>query len=352
MALQSAAAKVIESGWFIQGQNVKVFEKEFAEFCGTSYCIGVGNGLDAITIIFKAWIELGLLALGDEVLVPSNTYIASVLAISASGLVPVLVEPCENTYNVPSEAIIDKISSKTKCIMAVHLYGRLAPIEQYCRIARDHNLLIIEDCAQAHGARINNKSAGSWGDASAFSFYPGKNLGALGDAGAIVTNNQALYSMAKKIGNYGSTRKYHHEVKGVNSRLDEIQAAFLTIKLHSLNKDNRVRQNIAKRYINEISNIYLKLPEITQELTDHVWHLFVIRVSNRKSFQEYMLIKGIETQIHYPMSMNSHNAYPELMCSNCPVSTMLAQEIVSIPLNPSLTEVEVNYIIDVVNEFK
>ncbi|EEZ8549738.1 DegT/DnrJ/EryC1/StrS family aminotransferase, partial [Escherichia coli] len=269
--LIEAAVRVIESGWYISGSELNAFENNFAKYCKVKHAIGVANGLDALTLTLKAWQELGKLKRNDEVLVPANTYIASILAISEAGLKPVLVEPNEFSYNLSVDNIRAKITANTRVILPVHLYGLISPMDEIMNFARENNLLVLEDSAQSHGASINGKKAGSWGDAAGFSFYPGKNLGALGDAGAVTTNDTDLADTVRYLRNYGSKIKYKHEFKGVNSRLDEIQAAFLNVKLNYLDDDIRIRRNIANRYLNEIKNELIVLPTISSE-ENHVWH--------------------------------------------------------------------------------
>ncbi|EKR5180218.1 DegT/DnrJ/EryC1/StrS family aminotransferase, partial [Escherichia coli] len=296
--LIEAAVRVIESGWYISGSELNAFENNFAKYCKVKHAIGVANGLDALTLTLKAWQELGKLKRNDEVLVPANTYIASILAISEAGLKPVLVEPNEFSYNLSVDNIRAKITANTRVILPVHLYGLISPMDEIMNFARENNLLVLEDSAQSHGASINGKKAGSWGDAAGFSFYPGKNLGALGDAGAVTTNDTDLADTVRYLRNYGSKIKYKHEFKGVNSRLDEIQAAFLNVKLNYLDDDIRIRRNIANRYLNEIKNELIVLPTISSE-ENHVWHLFVIRIKDRDSLQHYLTKHNIQTVIHY-----------------------------------------------------
>ncbi|EGF9077208.1 DegT/DnrJ/EryC1/StrS family aminotransferase, partial [Escherichia coli] len=292
--LIEAAVRVIESGWYISGSELNAFENNFAKYCKVKHAIGVANGLDALTLTLKAWQELGKLKRNDEVLVPANTYIASILAISEAGLKPVLVEPNEFSYNLSVDNIRAKITANTRVILPVHLYGLISPMDEIMNFARENNLLVLEDSAQSHGASINGKKAGSWGDAAGFSFYPGKNLGALGDAGAVTTNDTDLADTVRYLRNYGSKIKYKHEFKGVNSRLDEIQAAFLNVKLNYLDDDIRIRRNIANRYLNEIKNELIVLPTISSE-ENHVWHLFVIRIKDRDSLQHYLTKHNIQT---------------------------------------------------------
>ena len=346
--IQEAFTRVIDSGWYILGKEVDNFEKEFATYCGAETCIGVANGLDALILILRAYKELGIMKDGDEIIVPANTYIASILAISANNLTPVLVEPDLHSYNLDPRLIEEKITDKTKGILAVHLYGQIADMGAICEISTRHNLKVIEDAAQSHGASIDNKRAGNWGDATGFSFYPGKNLGALGDAGAITTNDQLLAKTIRSIANYGSEIKYHNEFKGTNSRLDELQSAFLSAKLKYLEKEIEKRRTVANRYINEIKNDKVILPLINKQ-ENHVWHVFVVRVKDRADFQSYLTNNDIQTLIHYPIPPHQQNAYPELNHLSFPVTEKIHKEIISLPISAVLTNDEVNEIIRVVN---
>ena len=348
--LIEAAVRVIESGWYISGSELNAFENNFAKYCKVKHAIGVANGLDALTLTLKAWQELGKLKRNDEVLVPANTYIASILAISEAGLKPVLVEPNEFSYNLSVDNIRPKITANTRVILPVHLYGLISPMDEIMNFARENNLLVLEDSAQSHGASINGKKAGSWGDAAGFSFYPGKNLGALGDAGAVTTNDTDLADTVRYLRNYGSKIKYKHEFKGVNSRLDEIQAAFLNVKLNYLDDDIRIRRNIANRYLNEIKNELIVLPTISSE-ENHVWHLFVIRIKDRDSLQHYLTKHNIQTVIHYPTPPHRQLAYKEFKDLCFPLSEELHREVISIPMDPTLTEEQVSYVINVLNKF-
>ncbi|AXT75882.1 DegT/DnrJ/EryC1/StrS family aminotransferase [Escherichia coli] len=348
--LIEAAVRVIESGWYISGSELNAFENNFAKYCKVKHAIGVANGLDALTLTLKAWQELGKLKRNDEVLVPANTYIASILAISEAGLKPVLVEPNEFSYNLSVDNIRAKITANTRVILPVHLYGLISPMDEIMNFARENNLLVLEDSAQSHGASINGKKAGSWGDAAGFSFYPGKNLGALGDAGAVTTNDTDLADTVRYLRNYGSKIKYKHEFKGVNSRLDEIQAAFLNVKLNYLDDDIRIRRNIANRYLNEIKNELIVLPTISSE-ENHVWHLFVIRIKDRDSLQHYLTKHNIQTVIHYPTPPHRQLAYKEFKDLCFPLSEELHREVISIPMDPTLTEEQVSYVINVLNKF-
>ena len=348
--LIEAAVRVIESGWYISGSELNAFENNFAKYCKVKHAIGVANGLDALTLTLKAWQELGKLKRNDEVLVPANTYIASILAISEAGLKPVLVEPNEFSYNLSVDNIRAKITANTRVILPVHLYGLISPMDEIMNFARENNLLVLEDSAQSHGASINGKKAGSWGDAAGFSFYPGKNLGALGDAGAVTTNDTDLADTVRYLRNYGSKIKYKHEFKGVNSRLDEIQAAFLNVKLNYLDDDIRIRRNIANRYLNEIKNELIVLPTISSE-ENHVWHLFVIRIKDRDSLQHYLTKHNLQTVIHYPTPPHRQLAYKEFKDLCFPLSEELHREVISIPMDPTLTEEQVSYVINVLNKF-
>ncbi|EJN6961861.1 aminotransferase [Photobacterium damselae subsp. damselae] len=348
--LKNACSRVIDSGWYITGNELSSFETEFSLYCGTSFAIGVANGLDALTLTLKAWIELGKISIGDEVIVPANTYIASILAISESGLTPVLVEPDPQTYNISAKDIKNQITRKTKVILAVHLYGQMAPMEQVLMLAKEHDLLVLEDCAQAHGAMINGRKSGNWGDAGAFSFYPGKNLGALGDGGAITTNDSDLANMLFALRNYGSREKYKHKYKGINSRLDEIQAAMLRVKLPYLDKEIEYRQYIANRYLNEIENTKIQLP-FNNDKSAHVWHLFVVQCENRDKLISYLADNNIEALIHYPTPPHMQGAYKEMEHLTFPITENIHERVLSLPIGSHLTENEVQYIIDVVNMF-
>ncbi|MFZ4105401.1 DegT/DnrJ/EryC1/StrS family aminotransferase [Flavobacterium sp.] len=340
---------VLDKGWFILGDEVKTFERNFANYCGTKHCIGVGNGMDALVLIFKGYIELGKLQRGDEVLVPSNTYIASILAILQADLVPVLIEPKLETYNINPNLISEKITSKTKAILVVHLYGQLAEMEAINSIAEHHNLLVIEDAAQAHGAFKNqNSKIKNQNSTSAYSFYPGKNLGALGDAGAITTNDDALAKVILSLRNYGSEKKYHNEYRGMNSRLDELQAAFLNVKLPHLDADNNKRKEIASRYLSEIKNDKIVLPI---SLQSHVFHLFVIRTDNRYGLQEFLLQNEIETLIHYPIPPHKQNAFSEWNNQSFPITEKIHKEVLSLPISPVMTNEEVDFVIATLNNY-
>ena len=353
--LIEAATRVIDSGWYIQGTELKAFESEFAAYCGTKHCIGVANGLDALILTLRAWKELGKLKDGDEVIVPSNTYIASILAITANNLTPVLVEPNISTYNIDPIKIKEAITAKTKVILPVHLYGQLAEMPEIMQIAKQHNLLVLEDSAQSHGAQIQGKKAGNWGHASGFSFYPGKNLGALGDAGAVTTNDAELATMLKALRNYGSHEKYKNLVPGVNSRLDEIQAAMLDIKLKYLDQETQHRRHIASLYLNGIKNPLIQLPLNginAESYEQHVWHLFVIRTDQRNALQKYLLDHGVQTLIHYPIPAHKQQAYKEWNNLSYPISEQIHDEVLSLPMGPSLSAVDAERIIALCNQFQ
>ena len=349
-AFQEKLKSVLENGWYILGNEVAVFENSFANYCGTKHCIGVGNGFDALVLIFKAYIQLGKLQKGDEVIVPANTYIASVLAIIQADLVPVLVEPKLETYNLDPDLISEKITSKTKAILAVHLYGQLAEMDKINAIAAENNLLVIEDAAQAHGAISDFGKAGNLSNAAAFSFYPGKNLGALGDGGAVVTNDDALAKTLQSLRNYGSEAKYKNEFIGVNSRLDELQAAFLNVKLPHLDAENNIRRAIAKRYLVEIKNDKLALPfwNLTE---NHVFHLFVVRTENRDDLQRFLLEKGIQTMIHYPIPSHQQKAFSNWNHLSFPITEKMHKEVLSLPISPVMTMDEVDFVVSILNTY-
>jgi len=343
--------RVQDAGHYILGNEVSSFETEFADYCGTKYAIGVGNGLDALRLILEGYKTLGKLAVGDEVLVASNTYIATILAIKQAHLIPVLVEAEIQTFNFDLRALELAITAKTKVILPVHLYGQLAPMHSINALAIQHNLLVIEDAAQAHGATdSNNKKAGSLGDAAGFSFYPTKNFGALGDGGAVTTNDDDLASTIRKLRNYGTSSKYVNDVVGCNSRLDELQAAFLRIKLPLLDNDNTRRQEIAKRYVSEIKNDKIQLPTYSRTL-DHVFHLFVVRVKNREDFILHLQKNKIGSLIHYPIAPHKQQAFPEYNNLRFPITEKIHREVVSIPISPVMDEEEVDKVIMVLNSY-
>ncbi|MEO5648470.1 MAG: DegT/DnrJ/EryC1/StrS family aminotransferase [Ginsengibacter sp.] len=353
--LMHALESVLDSGWFILGEKEKTFEKEFATFCGAKNCIGVANGLDALILILEGYKQSGFMKDGDEVIVPSNTYIASILAVSRAGLTPVLVEPDINRYLIDENLIEEKITSKTRAILPVHLYGRLCNMDAINKIAKKHNLKVIEDCAQSHGAKINGISCGHLGDAAGFSFYPGKNLGALGDGGAVTTNDDELAQTITALRNYGSHKKYENLYQGMNSRLDEMQAAFLSVKLKRLDNDNQVRRKVAQYYIDHINDEFIRLPykRKTNVLNseDHVWHIFAVRVANREKFQKYLLENGIQTVIHYPVPPHKQQAYAEWNNDSYPISERIHEQIISLPISPVMKQEDVETICQVINSY-
>ena len=349
--LVDACTRVIDSGWYIGGSELEQFEQQFASYCGTKYAIGVANGLDALILTMRAWKELGKLKDGDEVIVPSNTYIASILAISANNLTPILVEPCIDSFNIDPKKIETAITSRTKAILPVHLYGQLADMPAIMAIAKRHELLVLEDSAQAHGASLDSKRAGSWGDASGFSFYPGKNLGALGDAGAITTSDEELASTLRALRNYGSHEKYKNLFQGVNSRLDEIQAAMLKVKLNHLDNEIAHRRKVANAYLEGINNKAIILP-IMENDSAHVWHVFVIRCERRDALQKYLADNGVQTLIHYPIPPHKQQAYEEWNGVSYPISEKIHAEVLSLPIGPTMTMEDVNTVIQVCNEFQ
>lgn len=344
--IASRIKDILDKGWYLQGEENENFTKNFANFCGTKFALGVANGLDALNLIIKAY-GFGN---GDEIIVPANTYIATILAISENGCIPILVEPDIKTYNINPDSIEEKITSKTKAIMVVHLYGQAVQMEKIWKIAKKYNLKIIEDSAQAHGAIYQENRTGNLGDASGFSFYPGKNLGCMGDGGAVTTNDEELFNKIKAIANYGSDRKYHHIYKGVNSRLDEIQAAVLDVKLNHLDSDNNKRRKISKYYRENIKNSKIILPE-TYDEKSHVWHIFAVRTQNRDEFQKYLTEKGIQTIIHYPTPPHKQGAYKEWNNLSFPITEEIHNTILSLPISPVMTDSEIEKVVEVVNEY-
>lgn len=364
--IKQAMSEVVDSGWYVLGKNVRQFEKDWAEYCGTRYCVGCGNGLDALRLVLMAWMELGKIAPGDEVIVPANTYIATILAVSDCGLTPVPVEPDPETMLLSPENIADAITARTRVILPVHLYGQRCEIDELVKdrelgidaLIRDKGLLILEDCAQAHGVTVqescfmdhgpNNIAHHTPHIAQSWSFYPTKNLGALGDAGAVTTDDAELAEMVRKIANYGSASRYVNDVKGVNSRMDELQAAILSIKLKDLDRCNERRREIAHRYNTEICNPLIVLPKVK---TESVYHLYTVRCEQRDELQQYLAQRGIETQVHYPTPPHKQGAYKEWAELSFPISEKIAQTILSIPCNPALTNEEVDRIIKALNTF-
>lgn len=348
--LDSAYNQVLDRSYFIQGEECTKFEEEFAAYCGAKYCIGVATGLDALWLVLKA---MGI-GKGDEVIVPSNTYIATALAVSFVGATPVFVEPIIQTYNIDVTKIEEKINENTKAIIAVHLQGRAADMDAVNDIAKKYNLKVIEDAAQAHGTRYKGRKVGTLGDAAGFSFYPGKNLGALGDGGCVVTNDNELADKVRALGNYGSDYKYHHIYQGTNSRLDEMQAAFLRVKLPHLDKWNADRKRIADRYLKGIKNPLIKLPLASTEEYEHIYHVFVIRCDRRDELEKYLNDNSIGTVKHYPIPMHLQEAYKELGLKQCdlPIAEEISNTVLSIPMYYGMTTEEVEYVIDVINKFE
>ncbi|MCV3427473.1 DegT/DnrJ/EryC1/StrS family aminotransferase [Campylobacter sp. IFREMER_LSEM_CL1904] len=337
--------EVINSGWYILGKQCVNFETNFAKYCGVKHCIGVANGLDALRIIIKAY-EFNK---DDEIIVPANTYIASILAITDNLCKPVLIEPDINTYNINAKSIEDKITNKTKAIMVVHLYGQVCDMKPIYTLAKKYNLKIIEDCAQAHGANFKEKKVGSLGDAAGFSFYPGKNLGALGDAGCITTNDDLLASKIRALANYGSHKKYENLYAGLNSRLDELQAGILDIKLKYLDSDNQKRKEIADYYMKNIRNENIVLPKID---IDHVWHLFVIRTNFRDKLQKYLNENNIQTIIHYPIPPHKQECYKDFNNLSLPITEQIHNEVLSLPISPVMTQDEIKQVVEAINDWK
>ncbi len=347
---RESLTEILDRGWFIMGRECEAFERAFAQYCGTGHCIGTGNGLDALVLILRAYVHLGRLKPGDGVIVPANTYIASILAIIQAGLEPILCEPDERSFNLSPSEVEKAISPRTRAILAVHLYGRLTDMENLSALAKKHDLLLIEDAAQAHGARLKSGKAGSLGDAAGFSFYPGKNLGALGDAGAVTTNNGELARTVRMLRNYGSEQKYFNEIPGFNSRLDELQAAFLQIRLSELDRENALRREIATRYRKEISNPLVMLPDDADDA--HVYHLFVVRCDRRDALQEHLKVRNVETLIHYPVPPHRQNALPQFRALNFPITERIHDQVLSLPISPALTPDEVSVVIEAVNNFR
>ncbi|MES2995305.1 MAG: DegT/DnrJ/EryC1/StrS family aminotransferase [Verrucomicrobiota bacterium] len=348
--LAAAARRVIDSGWYIHGEEHAAFEKEFAQWNGSPHALGVANGLDALTLVLRAWKELGVLRDGDEVIVPANTYIASVLAITENRLVPKLVEPDPVTFNLDPTRLEAALTSRTRVILPVHLYGRFAPMPEICDFARRHGLKVLEDCAQAHGASSGGRKCGTWGDAAGFSFYPGKNLGALGDAGAVNTADDKLADVVRALRNYGSEKKYHNRYQGPNSRLDEMQAALLRVKLSRLDAGNERRKEIAARYLQGIRHSAISLPE-APPAEQHVWHLFVIRTARRDQLQQHLTNCGIQTMVHYPIPPHRQAAYPSLEHDPLLITETIHREVLSLPISPVMTDAQTDEVITAVNRW-
>jgi dTDP-4-amino-4,6-dideoxygalactose transaminase len=352
--LKQVAAEVIDSGWYLLGERVSQFEENLKNYLRTHHAIGVGNGLDALRLILRGYIEMGVMKAGDEIIVPANTYIATILAITDNGLKPVMVEPDINTYNLDISLVEQYITPRTRAIMVVHLYGRVCWSEELNRVAKKHDLKIIEDNAQAIGAEWKGQKTGSLGDAAGNSFYPGKNLGALGDSGAVTTNDDKLATVIRSLGNYGSSKKYHNEFKGLNSRMDEIQAAFLSVKLKYLDRENQYRREIAQYYCDNINNAEIILPnqafkQPIAQAKSHVWHLFVVRHRDKDQLQASLNEKNIQTLNHYPVPPHQQGAYPELHNLNLPITESIHNEVLSLPISPVLSEEEYMLVCDCVN---
>ncbi len=346
--LISACTRVIDSGWYVCGEELDRFEEKFSAYCHIDYCVGVGNGLDALSLTLQAWIELGKLQKGDEVLVPANTFIASVFAITKNNLVPVLIEPDTLSYNISTHAIVAAITAKSRVIMPVHLYGQMADMPAIMSIAEKYKLLVLEDAAQAQGASMAGVKAGAWGHAAAFSFYPGKILGALGDAGAVTSNDKDLVLTLRSLRNYGSEKKYEHRYVGENSRMDEMQAAMLSIKLAYLDQDIERRRTIAEVYLDEIKHSSIQLPQC-QQRQQHSWHLFVLRCHQRDKLQQQLSLAGIETLVHYPIPLHQQAAYASLNHQFLPITEKIQSEVLSVPIGPCLQDQEVGTIIQTLN---
>lgn len=348
--IHQAILRTVDSGWYLQGSENDRFESEYAKYIGSEHCVGVANGLDALIWIYRAYIEMGVMQPGDEVIVPANTYIASILAITENGLKPVLVEPNINTYQIDDSLIEAAITPKTKSIMIVHLYGQCAYTNKIGELCEKYNLRLVEDNAQAHGCLFNNNRTGAIGNAAGHSFYPGKNLGALGDGGAVTTNDKELADIVRALANYGSTKKYVFKYTGRNSRLDEIQAAVLSVKLKYLNADTEIRRKIAKYYIDNIKNPLITLPCIT-DWKSHVFHLFTIRCKRRDELQKHLSDNDIQTIIHYPIPPHKQECYKEWNSLSLPITEQIHNEILSLPISPVLTSEEVKKIVDILNVF-
>ena len=349
--IEERLLNTFRSGWYLLGNEVKNFETNLATYIGTNHAIGVANGLDALRLIFRGYIEMGVMRAGDEIIVPANTYIASILAISDNGLVPVLVEPDPENFNLDLNEIEEKVTDRTKGIMLVHLYGRVVFSRELKTLAEKYNLKIVEDNAQAIGAQWKGMKTGNLGDAAGFSFYPGKNLGALGDAGAVSTNDEELAKTVRALANYGSNQKYVNIYQGFNSRLDEIQAAVLDVKLKYIDEENSRRREIAKRYVSEINNSHIILPELPVDEAEHVWHLFVIRTQEREKLQNFLQEKGVQTLIHYPIPPHKQDAYKEMNTLTFPVTEKIHNEVLSLPISPVITNAEVDVVKEVLNSY-
>lgn len=348
--IHEAVNRVVDSGWYLQGEENAQFENEYAQYIGTNYCVGVANGLDALIWIFRAYIELGVMHKGDEVIVPANTYIATILAITENGLKPILVEPSLETYQIDDSKIEERISSRTKAICIVHLYGQCAYTEKIGELCKCYNLKLIEDNAQAHGCLYKGRRTGSLGDAAGHSFYPGKNLGALGDGGAVTTNDEELAIIVRSLANYGSSKKYVFDYCGRNSRLDEIQAAVLSVKLKHLDEDNNKRREVARYYIEHISNPHVILPKVN-DWNSNVFHIFPIRCERREELQKFLLDNGVQTIIHYPIPPHKQQCYSEWNTMCFSITEQIHREELSLPISQVIGEKEIVKIIDLLNKW-
>lgn len=348
--IDAAMKRVLDSGWYLLGEEGQAFESEFAVYCGARHALGCANGLDALILILMGYRELGVMAEGDEVIVPANTYIASILAISRAGLKPVLVEPDERTYNIDPSLIEAALTERTKAILAVHLYGQCADMDPINGIAKQHGLKVIEDAAQAHGATYKGRKTGALGDAAGFSFYPGKNLGCLGDGGAVVTGDAQLAEVISALRNYGSHEKYHNKYKGMNSRLDEIQAAILRVKLRHLDADTEKRRQVAEQYLSQLSTLNLQLPHVAS-YGSHAWHLFIVRLKERDALAAHLQQQGIQAMIHYPIPPHHQVAYPEFSGYSLPITEAIHREVLSLPISPVMSDLEVSQVVNAVRGF-
>jgi len=349
--IRKALLEAFESGSYIMGPQCAAFEKEFAAFVGVKHCVGVGNGLDALILILQAYKELGVLKAGDEVIVPANTYIATILAVTRNELVPALVEPDLGSYNIDAKGIAAKLTPRTKAVLAVHLYGRTAEMGAIRALAKERGLLTLEDCAQSQGASLGGRRAGALGDAAGFSFYPGKNLGALGDGGAVTTDDDRLAETVRSLRNYGSEKKYYNRLKGLNSRLDELQAAVLRVKLRRLDEENERRRRLAALYAARISNPAVTLPT-AGEPSAHVWHLYVVRTVRRDDLQRHLAAAGVQTLIHYPVPPHRQEAYAEWRALSLPVTELIHEQVLSLPMGPTLSDADAGRVADAVNAFR
>jgi len=349
--LKAAAARVIDSGRYVLGDEVAAFEREYAAYCGVRRAVGVGNGMDALSLVLRAYKTLGRLRDGDEIIVPGNTFVATLLAVRESGLVPMPVDPDPDTFNLAPARAEAAIGPRTRAILPVHLYGRLADMHAFAALARRHGLLLVEDAAQGHGATCDGRRAGAFGDAAGFSFYPGKNLGALGDAGAVVTDDAELADRVAALRNYGSAAKYEHRYAGVNSRLDEMQAALLRVKLAHLDAETARRREIAQRYRDGIRHADIALPATGGDGA-HVWHLFVVRCAARDALQNHLRAHGVHTLVHYPLPPHRQGAFPELSGATLPITERLHREVLSLPIGPSLSDEAVEHVVAACNAFE